>query len=344
MTRTKICMNLIPLLAVVLVGGACDDSKERGAEVSPPGDIAPELQEELADAVELPPGDVADVPPEEVADVPLEVDAAEVHHGDVAQDQSPEVTDPVEVRAVTGARCPSSARIGVITITPGLEQHNLHAILYDRPHPAYGAPALSTEVCDFHVQPVGCVDCGELETCGVGGVCAALPVAREDVMVALWRGELRQVFERNHWWGGFGGAIEIGPGPYSLELELAQGAIRVVSDALDVPGELEAVKGVLKGGSEAPQSLTLTWEGGEEGAHVFTHIPINHHVGGPTFTECQVDATVGEIAVGEAMLAPLAVVTGLEFQGMEHVVFAAAQTTVGCVELRLQRGAWVSLE
>jgi len=34
------------------------------------------------------------------------------------------------------------------------------------------------------------------------------------------------------------------------------------------------------------------------------------------------------------MLLPLAVSTGLEFQGIEHVRFAVAETPLGCVEFR----------
>ncbi len=67
---------------------------------------------------------------------------------------------------------------------------------------------------------------------------------------------------------------------------------------------------------------------------MFTHIPINHHAGGPTFTECWVEASVHTLQVPGAMLVPLAVETGLEFQGVEHVQVAAAETPAGCVELR----------
>jgi hypothetical protein len=37
------------------------------------------------------------------------------------------------------------------------------------------------------------------------------------------------------------------------------------------------------------------------------------------------------------MLLPLAVDTGLEWQGMEHARFAAAETPSGCVEIRYSR-------
>jgi len=79
------------------------------------------------------------------------------------------------------------------------------------------------------------------------------------------------------------------------------------------------------------------------GSHVYTLIPINHHAGGPTFTRCVVDAAQGSFLVGEAMLKPLAVGTGLEFQSIAHVRFAAAETPKGCVEFRFFVNHWIDL-
>lgn len=44
------------------------------------------------------------------------------------------------------------------------------------------------------------------------------------------------------------------------------------------------------------------------------------------------------------MLEPLAVATGLEFQEFEHVRFAAAETSRGCVELRFTTRQSVGLD
>jgi len=44
------------------------------------------------------------------------------------------------------------------------------------------------------------------------------------------------------------------------------------------------------------------------------------------------------------VLEPLAVVTGLEFQSFEHVRFAAAETSRGCVELRFSNRQSVGLD
>ena len=101
--------------------------------------------------------------------------------------------------------------------------------------------------------------------------------------------------------------------------------------------------GTLEGGYDAPTSLDVAWSTSAVGTDVFTHIPINHHAGGPTFTECTVPASSGGFTVGEAMLAPLAVSTGLEFQGLEHVRFAAAETPAGCVEVRFTERHYLNL-
>ena len=53
-----------------------------------------------------------------------------------------------------------------------------------------------------------------------------------------------------------------------------------------------------------------------------------------TFTMCVVAAAECSFEVGQAMLQPLAVSTGLEFQPVDHVRFAAAETELGCVEFR----------
>jgi hypothetical protein len=44
------------------------------------------------------------------------------------------------------------------------------------------------------------------------------------------------------------------------------------------------------------------------------------------------------------MVEPLAVATGLEFQGFQHIRFAAAETARGCVEFRFTRQQSIGLE
>jgi hypothetical protein len=62
-------------------------------------------------------------------------------------------------------------------------------------------------------------------------------------------------------------------------------------------------------------------------------IPINHHIGGPTFTRCiALESEEGFTASAE-MIDPLSVVTGLEFQGLSHEHAVAVQVDGGCVQL-----------
>jgi hypothetical protein len=106
------------------------------------------------------------------------------------------------------------------------------------------------------------------------------------------------------------------------------------------PGPLAGYSLNIAGTNEAPETVTVAWAPDGSDAHVFTHIPINHHAAGPTFTECTVPASAGGFVVEAPMLVPLAVVTGLEFQSVQHVRFAAANTAVGCVEFRLLTHNW----
>ena len=108
-----------------------------------------------------------------------------------------------------------------------------------------------------------------------------------------------------------------------------------------VPGALTDMTATLGGSYDVPESIDLSWtpDGGD--SHVFTHIPINHHAGGATFTECQAEMSAGSIHVDAPMLKPLAVATGLEFQTVDHVRFAAAETGRGCIEFRFVQHQFV---
>jgi len=99
--------------------------------------------------------------------------------------------------------------------------------------------------------------------------------------------------------------------------ELADVAIDTESDEYDMPGALDA-----------------TWQPADDGAFVRSRIPINHHAGGPTFTECRAPTSAGAFHADANMVNPLAVQTGLEFQGIDHVFIAAARTPQGCIEFR----------
>ena len=70
---------------------------------------------------------------------------------------------------------------------------------------------------------------------------------------------------------------------------------------------------------------------------------INHHVTAPTSTDCTVQASTGTLHFEEDMLLPLAVITGLEFQGVDHANVAAAELDADYVEVQLSVVNYVQL-
>ena len=106
------------------------------------------------------------------------------------------------------------------------------------------------------------------------------------------------------------------------------------------PGGLDYVL-TLEGDSMAPGALDLSWTPQADGALVTTLISINHHAAGPTLTACAAATAAGNLRADAEMIDPLAVVTGLEFQGANHVNVAAAWTEEGCVELRYGTQDWM---
>jgi len=248
--------------------------------------------------------------------------------------------------AVPGARCALDERVGLIEISAPAFGPNgyVSGAIADRPFPWYGAPELTTDACAFHRQATtACPACDADELCGRDGQCAPAPQNRTDVTLTLSAGDDTQTFTSDGTTGDVWGDITLAGGTLAAEITFA--GHRVTLAATPFPAQLAGLAGTLAGGYDAPTSLDITWTSDPAGGVVFTHIPINHHAGGPTFTTCAVPASSGAMHVGEAMLTPLAVSTGLEFQGVHHLRFAAAETPYGCVELRITGGQqYVNLE
>jgi hypothetical protein len=130
--------------------------------------------------------------------------------------------------------------------------------------------------------------------------------------------------------GDLYGEVELDE-PFSAMLTFGEHTVTLANISGAEP--LTNVVSTVQGDNSAPDALDVTWDGPDDG-FVFTHIPINHHAAAPTFTECWTPASEHMLHIDDAMLDPLAVETGLEFQGVDHVQVAAAQTPAGCVELR----------
>jgi hypothetical protein len=100
---------------------------------------------------------------------------------------------------------------------------------------------------------------------------------------------------------------------------------------------------MLHGTYDAPEAVHIEWDPVAGESAVYTNIPINHHVADGSFTECVVAASAGTMHVGQSMLVPLAVSTGLEFQGLMHVKYAALELPAGCLEFRYGVRYYLSL-
>jgi len=292
-----------------------------GSDTAMPGDTT----DTTDDAVET-----TDTAPETLLDSAPE--AAET-------DTSPNPT----IIAELGEHCAIEDRIGVVQLEDTGVGLYLGAMLEDRRNPWYGAPELTSEACAFYrFKPTAaCPPCADDELCDRTGTCTKAPAPYPDGRVVLIAGDARQTFDASPETREVGGPVTL-PGE-TFALEIAFGGVLINVPALTAPGDLEDVVGTLEGGYDAPTRLDVAWSTKDIGTHVFTHIPINHHAAAPTFTRCSVPATDGDFTVGEAMLTPLAVSTGLEFQGLEHVRFAAAETPMGCVEVRFLERYYVNL-
>jgi hypothetical protein len=328
----------------MLVAACGDDEPAPELDSSAPALDGSTMQDAEAGA---PPEDAAlqdtGTPPEDAAMDAGTDSAVEVDSG---QDAGTDASTPGVTHAVLGMRCALSERIGLIELRDEGGTPYLNATMYDRPNAAIGEPEIDGDVCDFHLAAPQTGDCAicdyAVEVCNpTTRACAPAQQPVDDMIIEVLGGASSQTFEHNEGDspGFVYGQVTVGA-PFGLEARW--GDQTVVLDAHDMPAGVADLAGALMGTYDAPESADITWNGLATGA-VFTRVPINHHVGGPTFTECTVDASAGALHIDGEMLMPLAVSTGLEFQGIEHMFVAAAETSAGCVELRYTIGQYISL-
>ncbi|MBU1242084.1 hypothetical protein KJ612_02680, partial [Myxococcota bacterium] len=212
------------------------------------------------------------------------------------------------------------------------------ASVNDRPGVASAEVKLSDEACAYWEasSPGFCEPACELDQqCDATGTCRPMPQPVADLLLTLDTGEQTQTFEPQYA-GTIYGTVTLPGRTFSATVTFSGLTVRLAPTT--VPDSLADFTGVWLGTSSDPEGLDFAWTvpAAPEGSEVFTSIPINHHAGGPTHTECAVPSSAGAFSVAQEMLTPLAVITGLEFQGLQHVRFAAALTPKGCVEFRWQ--------
>jgi hypothetical protein len=260
---------------------------------------------------------------------------------DDADTDTADTGTPPAPTVTLGEACPLAERIGEVALRGQGGSAYVQGRIYDKPDPWIGAPAASTATCDFHqFSTTSCGTCDPGEVCGFDGACvperrvvpATLTVMRDDATLT---------FDADATTGDLYGAA--GPEDAAYTLTLTVGAQTAELPATDLRLGLGGLTVLGEGDSMAPTALTATWTP-TGGGRVRTVIPINHHAAGPTFTRCDVSGETGTFAADAGMLAPLAVVTGLEFQAVEVDNTAAVRFVDGCVDVRLGVLLYTSVE
>lgn len=237
--------------------------------------------------------------------------------------------------AVVGQRCALASTIGVVQLA-GFPEPYVQVTLYDRKDPWLTEPELVTATCAFHRYTPGvCQECETGEVCTDADECVPEPRTVKDARLVVSAGNQQRQYDANPQLGGIYSMLDIGDEASEFAMTLSWAGTHVTLPPMRVgSGKIAALSVTVEGDSEAPGALTASWAPSNSGAFVRTRIPINHHAGGPTFTECAALESAGTFQADAEMVDPLAVSTGLEFQGVEHVFIAAAETAQGCVEFR----------
>jgi hypothetical protein len=235
-----------------------------------------------------------------------------------------------------GSLCPLTERIGTVSIS--IESGSapyLGGYIWDKPDPWISPPVQTTESCAFYAfDPGECGTCPTGMVCGVEGECVPERRTLKDARVTVRSGGTEQVFEAEDVTGLLFGEVELAEGePFEMEIEFAGGQ-GSTGPLLFPSGDLDVVVTAENADSMQPGALQADWTPPADGGLVGTLVPINHHAAGPTFTTCLAPAELGTFRAEASMIDPLAVVTGLEFQGVDHVRGVAVQTEAGCVELQ----------
>lgn len=243
-------------------------------------------------------------------------------------------------QAVPNTYCAPETQIGSVVISGYPTAPYVQAELWDRPSPLYGAPELTNATCAFyHYAPGACSTCPSGEVCSAEGACAVDRRTIKDGTLTLRAGSDEQSFATDPTLGGLYGTLTLGSADATFEASLAWGDVTVELPATAYAAKpLGNVMVLLEGDYSAPGALDATWDPPAEGGFVLTTIPMNHHAAAPTFTFCAAPASAGAIHADAEMVDPLAVITGLEFQGLDYVEVAAAETPAGCVEFRVGVG------
>jgi hypothetical protein len=239
-------------------------------------------------------------------------------------------------RAKVGELCPVEETIGVVELWNGTPL-SVQVFLYDRLDPWVTEAELTNSTCGFHrYTPGACAACNTGQVCSLQGQCVPERRTVKDATLQVRTGAQQRQYAADPNLGGIYSELDIGDASSAYAMTLSWAETQVTLEAMPVAsGELDELSIATESDEyDMPGALDATWQPPGDAAFVRSRIPINHHAGGPTFTECSALTSAGAFHADADMVNPLAVQTGLEFQGVDHVFIAAAQTPQGCVEFR----------
>jgi hypothetical protein len=233
-----------------------------------------------------------------------------------------------------GEVCPLAERIGAITVLDsGGPLADLTATIYDKPDPWVGPPELANDTCAYHAfAPDTCGSCSAPQVCAFDGTCVDPRLAYTDALLRVDDGDMSVELTPDAISGLFYASVA-SDAALTFTLEFAGHTIELPAMSFAAP--LPDLMRTLGGDDFNPESLDVTWTPREDDTRVSSVIPINHHAAGPTFTNCDVPASSGAFHADGDMLMPLAVITGLEYQGTMVSTTAAVDTPQGCIDVRL---------
>lgn len=240
------------------------------------------------------------------------------------------------IEAKSGQVCSAETKIGTIRLSGFDSMPYVDGSLWDRPDPWIGKPELTTDTCAYHrYKPGNCASCAAGETCSLESKCVPERRTIKDATLRVSTGAAERTYAADAQLGNIYSQLDIGDVNSSFEMTLSWGDTEVHVAPMKVGSDqLKNLHVDIAGTSEAPGALKATWAATQPGTSVLSTIPINHHAGGPTFTECSATESSGQFDATADMVDPLSVITGLEFQGVEHAFVAAAITPQGCVDFR----------
>jgi hypothetical protein len=290
-----------------------------------------------------------DPPPTTAPDAHSAHTGAGAHTGDPVTGTTGHTGDSGgEVRVEPGGWCAPEDALGLAQITDtSYGAPALWVQVWDGTDPWVGAPVEETATCAFRsTPPADCGGCDPGEVCAPDGSCVPERRTVKDLTAEVTVGSDTWSFDTDPVLGQLYAALDPAAEGAPIGLTLAWGGAAVTLPPMAIAsGDLRRLHvTVASSDFSHPGALDATWTPPPDGGVVRCRIPINHHAAGATFTECVTPASSGGFHATATMIDPLAVITGLEFQGVEHWQTAAVHLPEGCLDVRFGRQWYVPVE